>query len=128
MHACIRFDSAPTHIKKILFKTLIRPVLEYPVVINKDLNITAQRKLQAVQNHSLRFIIKGIRQSDRFPVKKLHDDLNIPPLNVRLSQWANKSINTMKNNYIIPKNQDRFTVYKFSDYTIETAATPPYPT
>ena len=72
-----------------------------------------------LHNRALRFI-KGVSRSDRITAKSLHEDLNIEPMNVRIDRLACKSINKMKSLYnSIPKNENRVTRYKYSDYCIE---------
>ena len=113
----MRFNNAPIKLKKTMFKSLIRPILEYPVVITRNLGVTAMRKLQAVQNRAIRFI-KNIKKDNRLKMKELHEELNLPPLNCRFDQLANKAINRMKEYYNVPKNQERISNYKYSDYSI----------
>ena len=51
-----RFKSPPPKIKLILYKTLIRPLMEYPSILIADTSKTHINKLQIIQNKALRFI------------------------------------------------------------------------
>ena len=112
-----RFENAPIKVKKYLFKALVRPILEYPPTLNRNLSKCNRGKLQVMQNKALRFI-KGISRKDRVTAKSLHEDLNIDPMNVRLDRLACKSINKMNSIYSHPTNENRSISYKYSDYTI----------
>ena len=114
-----RFKNAPERIKKHLIKALVRPILEYPVALNRNLSTRAQKQMQGVQNKALRFV-KGLRKGDRVRMSDLHDELGFEPINVRIDQLANKMINKMKDLYYIPKDQPRLVNYKYSDFTITT--------
>ena len=112
-----RFINAPEKVKKTLFKTLIRPIMEYPCTILHKIHKTYTHKLQVVQNKGLRFI-KNVKFKDRVNMKDIHQELNIEPINVRISRLKNKVVNRMKENYYVKQNQDRNIFYKFSDFTL----------
>ena len=113
-----RFQSAPQKIKLILIKTIIRPVLEYPPYPLTKISKNNKIKMQIVQNHSLRFV-KGIKKSERKNVKDLHEELDIMPLNIRISKLNNKMINKCREIHYPNKGNEIIPHYKFSDYTIK---------
>lgn len=112
-----RFSSAPTNIKKHLYKALIRPILEYPCYPLSLTNITNKRKLQSVQNKALRFIL-DIQLKDRVKTQLIHDKLKIDPLNIHTHKLAAKCVNQIRNNYLCTSNNTSTIPYKFSDYVI----------
>ena len=67
-----RFSKAPPKIKSVLYKTLIRPILEYPskpIAMSSKSNLA---KIQRVQNQALRFI-DSKNLSDKIKMSSLHD-------------------------------------------------------
>ena len=92
--------------------------MEYPAILNTNINKTNLGKLQVVQNKALRFM-KGITLKDKARSKDLHKEFNIDPVNIRLDRLACKFLNTMKDMYHIPKRLNRNTKYKYSDFIIE---------
>lgn len=93
-----RFYSAPPYVKKRLYLTLIRPILEYPILeIYKTTKINLQ-KLQRVQNKGLRYICH-VSLRDRIPSKNLHEIHNIDAINVRVNKLAKKTFYKLKNQY-----------------------------
>ena len=113
-----RFKSAPCRVKKTLYKMLILPILEYPSVLNRNLNKSTKMKMQILQNRALRFI-KGIKRSDRIDMKSVHEELKIMPINVRIDYLANRCINKIKDKYIPKKNHITDVNYKYGDFLIE---------
>ena len=105
-------------VKKHLFKALVRPRLEYSCVINRNIRPTDKTKMQVVQNKDLRFI-KNLKKNYRVRMKDLHQELQIDPINVRIDMMSNKTINRMKELYLVSKHQDNTALYKYSDYTIQ---------
>ena len=87
-----RFRSAPEHVNKILYKSIIRPTIEYaPLPSIRSKNCHAQ-KLQNFQNKVLRFI-NGTRLIDRISNQSLHMKFQIELINDRLLALAKKQIN-----------------------------------
>ena len=74
--------------------------------------------MQVVQNNAIRFIL-NVKQSDRTNMEKAHKELDLLPLNIRISKLANKVNNKAKDYYIPSKNNKRPKIYKYSDYEIE---------
>ena len=72
-----RFSSCPAHIKLKLYKTLIRPILEYPPVPLNTIRPTNMLNLQTIQNQALIWIC-GIRYPNPRPtIETLHTTYNI---------------------------------------------------
>ena len=113
-----RFKSAPRKIKKNLFKLLIRPILEYPTIITEKADKTHKKKMQIIQNNAIRFIL-NVKNSDRTNMENAHKELDLLPLNIRISKLANKVNNKAKDYYIPSKKNKRPKIYKYSDYEIE---------
>lgn len=57
-----RFQTAPQKVKLALFKTLIRPILEYPPNPLTKVSINNKINMQIIQNHGLRYV-KGLNLS-----------------------------------------------------------------
>ena len=85
-----RFGNLSPHIRLRLYKTLIRPILEYPVLpmcIMAQYNI---RAIQAFQNTSLKQAVKGTEIED-LTAEELHERLEIEPFNIRQHKMAVKA-------------------------------------
>ena len=113
-----RFSYAPEKVKRTLYKALVGSVLEYPSCVVSNLTKYHLIKLQRIQNSGIKFI-KGYKRGDRVKMKTQHENLKIDPINVRVSKLNNKMLNKMKELYHLPKNQERFICYKYSDFEIE---------
>ena len=115
-----RFNSAPNKIKLILFKTILRPILEYPSYPLSRVSKNNKLKMQIIQNNGLRFA-HGIKKSDRKKISELHTETNIEALNIRINKLSNKMLNKLKEIHF-PKNNNNTndTYYKYGDYTITT--------
>ena len=113
----LRFSSAPEHIRKRLYLTLIRPILEYPCLELYNTSKTNMKKLQAVQNRALRFIT-GVAWNDFISSETLHNRLTLDPLNIRLYHLAYKTKFKMRDVYL---NRDFIPYHKLiSDFTFTT--------
>ena len=67
-----------------LYLTLIRPIMEYPIIpiaLSSKNNI---RKMQVVQNRALRQAVKGT-DDNHLTIKEIHEKYGIEAVNVRLS-------------------------------------------
>ena len=113
-----RFKNAPSKIKLILYKSLIRPLIEYPSIPLALSNKTHTKKLQKVQNAALRFV-NGTSLKDRICMSSLHNKFKIDAFNVRIHKLAKKCLNTMVNNYSSNPSSQPLTKYKYSEYTIK---------
>ena len=113
-----RFKTAPPKIKLILYKTLIRPLIEYPSLPLALSNKTQIRKLQKIQNAALRFV-NGTSLKDKISMSSLHKKFKIDAFNVRTYKLAKKCLNTILNTY--SSNTDSLPIknYKYSDYIIK---------
>ena len=88
IHKSYIFKTAPTkRKKKILYKALIRPILEYPATQISNTGITNKQK---VQNKATRFI-NNTKLSDRIKSQTIHDTLKLEAMNVRLNKMKTTS-------------------------------------
>lgn len=78
-----RFRDISTKIKLHLVKTKVIPILIYPPVPIHALSKTDISKLQKVQNAALRFALNK-RWDDFYTSRRLHEEAELPPLNIRL--------------------------------------------
>ena len=86
-----RFKKTDTSIQLHLYKTLVRPIMEYPAVpicISAKSNI---KKLQTVQNIAIRSAARERRFINCVTNEELHQRLNINAMNVRLHNMATKT-------------------------------------
>ena len=115
-----RFKCAPSKIKLHLYKTLIRPILEYPSTLLSTTSKTDIQKLQKVQNRALRFIF-DTQWDDFIPNTTLHRRAKIPSMHDRLANLTKKFITKLKDVHF----QDRLEpIYKYDNtYNI---IDPPY--
>ena len=84
-----RFINLETKTKMHLYKALVRPILEYPVIPNALASNTQMSNMQKIQNRNLRIINKN-DNNDSTTMKQLHDHYNIEPINTRLFKAAQK--------------------------------------
>ena len=85
-----RFSNCPENIKIQLYKTLVRPILEYPPVPLNTISTTLMWSMQAVQNIALIWAT-GIRYPDpRPPIRELHTRHKLEALNVRIHRLAGR--------------------------------------
>ena len=87
-----RFRSMNWRHKLQLYKSLVRPVLEYPAIPLHTATKYGQRRLQGVQNSAI-FWITGLRRSDptRPNIVALHGMLRLQPMNLRLHRLAKRT-------------------------------------
>ena len=92
LNALRRFRTIPWRHKLQLYKSLIRPVLEYPAVPLHTACDAPMARLQAVQNSSICWIT-GLRfnDPDRPTMRELHGMLKLEPMNVRLHRLARRT-------------------------------------
>lgn len=107
-----RFSHLNTNIKLHLIKTCVIPILTYPPYPLASLSKTSIKKLQKIQNNSLRYVY-----NEKYPfnrtMEELHTLSNIKPINIVIHEQARKTKSTMQNNiqdetYIqfVTENQD----------------------
>ena len=94
-----RFRSAPVKIKKYLYITLIRPLLDYPCIELNKTTLTNKSKLQKIQNKALRFIL-DIKLSDGIRSQTMHERAKLDPINIRLAKLTRKMLYKMKDLYV----------------------------
>ena len=111
-----RFKSPPPKIKLILYKTLIRPLMEYPSILIADTSNTHINKLQIIQNKALRFIY-NTHWSEFITNNTLHNRAKLVTVKERLSKLQLKSYQRALET--ITDDQGRNAIYVYSDYTIE---------
>ena len=86
-----RFSGLSPKIKLVLYKVLIRPILEYPAVPLNTISRCAMMDLQRVQSKALRWInSKGIEEP-RKTNAQLHREYRIEPLNLRIHRLARRT-------------------------------------
>ena len=112
-----RFSTAPSRIKLRLYKTLIRPMLEYPPTQLVNSSSFLLNKLQVIQNKALRFAL-NYKWYDFITNDVLHERAKIPKIHDRLKQLRNNFIQKFHDVYLQDLKPDP--VYRFSDYTITT--------
>ena len=113
-----RFYNAPPKIKTILYKSLIRPLLDYPSIPIALTNKTNKIKLQKVQNRALRFINSSYLR-DKIKMSTLHDKYKIDAYNIRIHKLAKKCLNTLICNYSPNSDLNPIKKYKYSNYINE---------
>ena len=100
-----RFNSAPPSIKRYLYLTLVRPLLEYPSIEINKAPFTSKLKLQRIQNKAIRYIC-GVSMRDALRSETLHELAGLIPLNVRVAQLAFKAATTMRDHYLPQENSN----------------------
>ena len=113
-----RFQTAPEFIKKRLYLTLIRPILEYPCLEVHSASLSLLRKLQVVQNKALRFITNTTWR-DFVSSEALHLRLKLDPMNIRLFSLAYKTQFKMRDMYYLSNDPPYMPYHKLiKDYTL----------
>ena len=82
-----RFRHLKTKLKVRLYKTLILPLLTYPVVPLNICSKTQIKRLQVIQNDAIRWI-KNERWPVRCPLDLRHQELKIEPMELRIRRLA----------------------------------------
>ena len=82
-----RFQGVSVELYLHLYKTLVRPQIEYPAIIMTRTSHSNTARLQSIQNKALR---RALNQQPPFlnTIEELHHQLNIEALNIRLHQLA----------------------------------------
>ena len=83
-----RFNRLSAKTKCHLYKSLVRPIIEYPIVPNCIASNTNKLKMKRIQNRAAKFINKY--NGDNLTVREIQEKYNLEPLNVRLYHRANK--------------------------------------
>ncbi len=101
-----RFINLTPKLKLTLIKTLLLPIIEYPVIPLRTTSLTQKRKLQVIINKALRFT--SFNEDDRpLTVEELHLKYNIKPLNITLHAKAQKIWETIR--MMEPEHCDQLT-------------------
>ena len=82
-----RFRYLKTKLKVRLYKTLILPLLTYPVVPLNICSKTQIKRLQVIQNDAIRWI-KNERWPATCPLDLRHQELKIEPMDLRIRRLA----------------------------------------
>ena len=85
-----RFKTLKEKNKLHLYKALIRPVLEYPVISNALASKNQMLNMQKVQNANLNIIAKNT-ENELKTIKELHEIYEIEPINTRLFKAAERT-------------------------------------
>ena len=85
-----RFKNLQTDTRLRLYKTLIRPILEYPPIPLCVASKTNQQKIQRVQNVAIRAAAKERPGDPRSTNEQLHNVYNIEAINIRIHNQAQK--------------------------------------
>ena len=83
-----RFRKLDPKLKVRLYKSMIRPVMEYPPAPICVASRTNIKRLQQTQNKTLRSLWPGNAIEDRVTNVQLHNYFDIEPLNIRLYNLA----------------------------------------
>ena len=86
-----RFSNLPTACKLRLYKSLIRPILEYPAVALVAISRSSQVFLQQAQSRALLWVHGGWNNNTRPTNAALHARFRIPALNVRIHELARRT-------------------------------------
>ena len=84
-----RFANLKENTKLHLYKALVRPILEYPVIPNALASRKQIINMQRTQNQNLRLVAKNTDNRDK-TIQQLHEHYNVEAVNVRLHRQANK--------------------------------------
>lgn len=85
-----RFIKLKTKLKLHLYKSLIRPILEYPVIPLAMASKSQMLKMQRIQNRNIRFIRKYDEDLENKTMEDLHEVLKLEPINIRLYRRLEK--------------------------------------
>ena len=103
-----RFRKLNKNIRTHLYKSIIRPVFEYPVVPTCIMSQTNLKKLQSFQNNNIRQIHKNNnnnrnqqnqQNNDELTIEELHRIYKVDPLNIRYHKRANNTWEKFKGIY-----------------------------
>lgn len=114
-----RFRKLPEKIRIHLLKAFITPILQYPPIPIATTSKTKQEKLQKVLNRALRFAYNE-RYPHRRPLKALHEQANIEPINYSLYERAKtilaktQDLGELQMNYLIENYEEEYNYPYFS--------------
>ena len=85
-----RFKNLKSDLQVRLYKTLIRPILEYPIVPVCVSSKSSIKTFQQFQNVSLRNATKNNQEDRHLTLEELHIKYRIEPINIRFHRLANR--------------------------------------
>ena len=85
-----RFKKLNTKIQMRFYKTLIRPIMEYPAIPLCITSKTNIKKMQQFQNRVLRTATRSNETDNQLTITELHTKYKIEAFNTRLYRLANK--------------------------------------
>ena len=80
-----RFINLENKTKLHLYKSLVRPLLEYPVIPIALASKTQTLNIQRVQNRNIKMIVKNDEELHDKTVEEIHNSLGLEPMNLRLN-------------------------------------------
>ena len=89
-----RFSGLDTNIKLHLYKALVRPILEYPIIPNGLASATNLLTMQRIQNKNLKMIALNT-DHHRETMEQLHERYEIETINIRFYRATLKLWNKM---------------------------------
>ena len=108
-----RFIHLNTKTKLHLYKALIRPLLEYPIIPMALASKAQMLNLQKIQNNNIRIITKFDPELEDKTIEERHNILKIEPINIRLYDRLTKLWNKVEEkeietyNLTMNSNNDR---------------------
>ena len=85
-----RFGSLSPHIQVHLYKSVIRPTMEYPSAIHGILSKTNMKRMQQYQNKMIRKAARRDQENENLTIGDLHAKFKIEAINVRLQKALKK--------------------------------------
>ena len=80
-----RFAKLSVKTKLYLYKSLIRPIVEYPTIPNALASKKQISNIQKIQNKNLRLIVKNDPDLRYQTMEDIHNRLQLEPINIRFS-------------------------------------------
>ena len=85
-----RFTGLTTKLKINLYKTLIRSVIEYPVIPMCLMPKSSKLQWQQFQNKYIREAARGANPDQNLTIAQLHEKYNVEAINIRLRRLATR--------------------------------------
>ena len=85
-----RFIKLDPKVKLHLYKALVRPLMEYPIITNGIKAKAHLKNMQGVQNKNLKLITAYCDQRNK-SAEELHHHCNIEPMNDRMYMMQSKN-------------------------------------
>ena len=88
-----RFVNLSTQTKRHLYKALIQPVIEYPIIPVATASDTQLLKLQRIQNKNIKFMVANDTELCNKTLQECHEKLELDPVNRRsMHAWRSYGI------------------------------------